>query len=557
MQRSSKRRTLLLAAALLGVALAAVLQHAPRTPAEADRESSSLFAWAERTRPMLYANHPVSTDDSVSEGEALRRVGRLYRLQADLLEARAQADHDRLHARMDEAMRALRDMLRRPGFAERPRFRDAFRTITEEYRDLYGVPDTLSLPRGRIYDLRRGAFAALNHDRAPDLEAAREVPLRLMDTEVPMTINEKVRASMAFLLDHRERYLHPWLRRSATYFPMIEQVLAEENVPDELKYLALVESGLDPHAHSHARAAGIWQFVAETGRRYGLTVDPWVDERRDPEKSTRAAAQHLRDLYELFGDWQLALAGYNCNPAAVRHALREARARLDRRPTFWDIYDDLPAETRNYVPLYIATAVIISNPAAFDLKRVAPGPRYAFDHVPVREPMTIEQVAALAEADVKTVRWLNPELRGRRLPPSEHPYYVRLPYGSYATFAENHEALPDAERPAAVRHVVRPGETAGRVAERYHVDRPSLLRANAVQPQQMAVGQQWILPSTRYAGNAAVAGQAGMRPVRVRYGSRTTRPVAIDAPPASPPSEAGTAGASGPAEVASLPPPAR
>jgi membrane-bound lytic murein transglycosylase D len=305
-------------------------------------------------------------------------------------------------------------------------------------------------------------------------------------------------------------------------------------VPDELKYLALAESGLNPHAQSRAHAAGIWQFVAQTGRRYGLSIDPWVDERLDPEKATRAAARHLNDLHEQFGTWPLALAGYNCDPGVVQYHVRAYRERTGRAPSFWDIYEELPEETRNYVPLFTATAIIVSNPAAFDLKRVEAGPRYAFDYVPVEAALTVEQVAGLAEVAPEKVRVLNPELRSSRLPPSKEPYYVRLPYGTYTTFATNRAAMPKEKRGPRLQHVVQPGETAGGIAQRYHVERSVLLATNGKgSPARMTVGEPLTLPGTKYDGNARVADGADGKPLRVQYGSRTVRSIADDAPRAS------------------------
>ena len=523
-----KKRTLLLSMVVAGLALAVWSHQPPLMPTDASDDDA--WTWVEdRSRTIAYANHPVAGIDSVSEREALQHVERLHRTYADLLRAMAYSDDRRTEHLLDEAMRELQTLLGKPGLPERPRFQSAFRSITAEYESRYGVPDTLDLPRGDIYGLRRGLFAALNSDDAPLIENVMPSDLRVTHTDVPMTINERVRESMAFLIKNRNLHLYPWLRRTETYFPMIEHIFAEENVPDELKYLALVESGLNPHAHSHAQAAGIWQFVATTGRRYGLTVDPWVDERRDPEKATRAAARHLRDLYELFGDWHLALAGYNCSPSVIRRAIRKARSELDREPTFWDIYEDLPEETRNYVPLFIATSVIISNPAEFDLKRVTPGPRYAFDHVPVDASLTLAQVADLARVDVAKVRALNPELRGERVPPSAEPYYVRLPYGTYEAFAENYRTLPDEERATLLQHAVQGGETVGQIAQRYHVSRPSLMQQNEMQTGRLQAGQRLSVPAATYVGNSEIVSDADARPIRVRYGSRATRPVAVDA----------------------------
>ena len=520
-----QKRTLLLAVVLGGVALAALWHHGPRTPA-GNGGDGVLSTLSTASGPVVYAN-PPAPQDTLSETEVLRRMERLHHLQADLARAQATRKADRVEHILDRAIGTLDRFVERPELVQRPRFRRSFHTLTTAYETRYGVPDTLRLPDGKIYDLRQGLATDLKQEGRAAIADVLPADLRTQDRPVPFTVNRRVRKSMAFLLNHKQEYLYPWLRRASTYFPMIEQIFAEEDVPDELKYLALAESGLNPHAQSRAHAAGIWQFVAKTGRQYGLSIDPWVDERLDPEKATRAAAKHLKDLHEAFGDWQLALAGYNCNPGVVQYHVREYREQTGRAPSFWDIYDDLPEETRNYVPLFTATAIIVSNPAAFDLKRVQAGPRYAFDYVPVDAALTVEQVAGLAEVPPEKVRVLNPELRSNRLPPSENPYYVRLPYGTYPTFADNYAAMPDEQRTKALKHVVQPGETAGSIAQRYQVERADLLAANEDgYPVTMTVGTPLTLPATQYDGNARIAESAGAEPIRVRYGSRTVRPIA-------------------------------
>lgn len=517
-------RELLLGSALTGLVLAAMLHGAPIRPSQADEATAAALGQA--FRPVLHANPPAPAVDSLSDAEALRRMSRLFRLQSDMMEARTQERHAHANRLLDDAVNQLDVLSQHPGMAERPRFRALYQSLTAEYEATYGVPDTLDLPRGTIYDIRRILFAAVDDPEALMLlEDVDPETWQDLDTAVPMTVNDKVKASMAKLLERPHRHLYPWLRRSATYFPMIEHVFAEENVPDELKYLALVESGLNPQAFSRARAGGLWQFVPTTARHYGLTVNPWVDERLDPEKSTRAAARHLRDLYAMFGDWQLALAGYNCSPGIIRRAVRNARQRLDREPTFWDIYDDIPVETRNYVPTFIAAALIISNPGAFDLERVDPGPRYTFDYVPVEGTLTLDTVADLAGVDPSSVQALNPELRRDRLPLSRGPYYIRLPYGTYQTFQQNYESLPDREKAETLTHVVRAGETVGRIAQRYGVRWQALLDANGLASGNLEVGSTLTIPPVRYRGNQELLTSAEGEPIRVRYGARFTRPI--------------------------------
>ena len=524
-------RTLLLVTALGVVGLAVLWRQPPSTPTGA---TSPLPNAAPGT--LLVADDSLSPpSEAPSDPEALRDLGRLYRLQADLMQARAAEDAPRIESVLHTAIGELGTLVRRPSVAQRPRFRQAFRALTGAYEARYGVADTLRLPTGHSRTLRRRLSASLDDDSAPaSVPEVLPADLRAQDLPVPLPVNRHVKETVAFLLDHKQRYLYPWLRRASTYFPMIEQIFAEEGVPDVLKYLAIAESGLDPHARSRAQAAGIWQFMTETGRRYGLSVDPWVDERLDPEKSTRAAARLLKDLHDRFGDWQLAMAGYNYRPGVVQYHVRSYRQRTGQTPSFWDIYDELPEETRNYVPLFTATALVVSNPAAFDLKRIQAGPRYAFDYVPVEASLPIETVARLADTTPQKVRALNPELRSNRLPPSEAPYYVRLPYGTYSTFASNYAALPEAKRTQDITHVLQPGETAGRIAERYHVERAALLDANDTHyPVTMRVGERLSIPEKTYAGNARIADSADGMPLRVRYGRRTIRPLGTDAQGAS------------------------
>src|SRR5690606_2025885 len=166
-----------------------------------------------------------------------------------------------------------------------------------------------------------------------------------------MSANKVVEQAINEYLQNRQAVLRLWIERSHTYFPMIEQIFEEERIPNELKYIALGESSLNPTAHSWVGAAGMWQFMPATGRSSGLEINDWIDERRDPEKSTRAAARHLKELYESYGrNWHLALAGYNCSYRCITRAVRRAGGTLTDPPSYWEIYPYLPRETRDFIP---------------------------------------------------------------------------------------------------------------------------------------------------------------------------------------------------------------
>ena len=474
--------------------------------------------------------------DSRSEGQILRRLSRIYAYQAKSLDAQADADAELAEDQLELAMTELSTLLQQPDIMERPRFRELYRTVISEYERFYGVsPDTLSLQFGDIFQFRADMFAALNEVDEPLLEDVMMPTITPIETVFPMTMNRLVEQSIAYLLRSPDRHLYHWLGRSETYFPMIEQVLREEGVPDELKYLAMIESGLNPRARSWAQAGGMWQFITATGSAYGLQTNGWVDERLDPEKATRAAARHLKDLYELFDhDWQLALAGYNCSPSRIKRAMARAESRLGRRATFWDIYDDIPRETRNYVPMFIATSLVASNPEAFDvdMNRVRPGPKYSYHYVPVHGQMPISTIADLAGTDEETIRALNPELRRSATPPTQRPYYVRLPLGTYETFAAGYAHLPKQTRQAVGSdYTVRRGDTLSKIARQHGVSVQELMRENNLRSTTLRVGQRLDVPGSSFETRpVTLVDLTETKAYTVEYGARIVRPITADTP---------------------------
>ena len=462
--------------------------------------------------------------DTLTDQQFLRRMARIYRYQSELMNAQVREDHEAIEDLLDTSMRALAILVDQPNAMDHPQFRELYRTIVVENERYYGFTDSLYLQQGDIYTARAQAFETMDAlDRAP-LDNVQLPKLEFADTEFPMTINDRVKSSIVFLLKEPDKHINNWLGRAETYFPMIEKIFAEEGVPDELKYLAMIESGLNPKARSWARAVGMWQFVQATGRAYDLNTNGWVDERMNPEKATRAAARHLKDLHRMFGgDWQLALAGYNYSPGKLRRHLRRAKARLGRTATYWDVYNRLPRETRNYVPMFIATAIVASNPKEFNLgDGVVAGPAYEFDYVPVQGMLSLEEVANMAGTDEETIKALNPELRGNHLPPTRAAYYVRIPLHTYDRFASRYRTLPAAKTRPATHHRVRRGQTLGQIARRYGVSVSSLMRKNGLHSSMIRVGQSLVVPVTNYVGGIELT---DARPVRVQYGMRYIRPI--------------------------------
>jgi membrane-bound lytic murein transglycosylase D len=476
------------------------------------------------------------TDDAAPDLEEFSRtevfglMSNIYRSQAEILAAHAREDSAAVEALLDEAVEDLLRLSRGAGVDTLARYRELFRSVVSEYEDYYGTTDSLAPALGNIFAFRTRMFASMNELREPlleDVSILREIGP--VSTTVPMTMNRLVEASITYLMREPERHVHSWMARADTYLPMIEEIFAEEGVPDELKYLAMIESGLNPRARSWARAVGMWQFISATGRHYDLRVDNWVDERMDPEKSTRAAARHLKDLYKMFGDWHLALAGYNYSPGKLRRHVRRVESDLGRKATYWDVYRYIPRETRNYVPMFIATALVVSQPHVFKIAKAEHGPAYEYHHVPVYGMLSLQQVAEMTESNVATIRALNPELRRSTLPPSRSPYWVRIPYGSYEAFAESYRQLPEEARRPLDEHIVRRGETMSEIASRYGIGWRQLMQNNGLRSPRIRPGQRLAVPLRDY-GTPTGGDLASEGGVTVRYGSRLIRPIA---PPTS------------------------
>ena len=511
------------------------------------------------TRPAPTASRPASPvlatqDTTLSDAQVLQRLSRLYRYQSEILTAQSQNNGQGVDGLFELAMADLGRLARQDGIrqsAHGQRFNEVYRSLVTEYERYYHVsPDDFAVQRGDIFEIRADVFAALNDAlQEPELADVVLPELRpVAQATIPMTRHPLVEASIAYLLRSPERTVNGWINRAETYFPMIEQIFHEEGVPDELKYLAMIESGLNPRVTSSAQAAGMWQFIRATGTSYGLDVDTYVDERMDPEKATRAAARHLRDLYAQYGnDWHLAIAGYNCSPRCINNARNAARRRGVANPTFWDIYQDLPRETRNYVPMFIAASLVASNADQIEgIAPVQPGPRFEYDVVPVRGSLSLARVAEMAGTTEDVVRALNPSLRRPQLPATNSTFALRLPVGSGAQFFTAYSGLSSAETSIAeANYTVGSGETLTRIARQYGVSEDALRQRNGLPTGEAQTGMRLTIPVAATAiASAAVNGVQTVRyTVRPRtriptttLAARTTtpRPPARPAPRATP-----------------------
>jgi membrane-bound lytic murein transglycosylase D len=300
-----------------------------------------------------------------------------------------------------------------------------------------------------------------------------------------------------FQVDARDRF-EIWLSRLGRYEGMIRARLRARGLPEDFVYLTLIESGLSNTAVSRARAVGMWQFMASTGRVYGLTIDPWMDERRDPFKATDAAANHLADLVERLGSVYLAAAAYNAGAGRVERGIGRLPGEVDSLTdhVFFQLADRryLRRETRDYVPKLIAAALIAKQPERYGFTNITPLPPLVFDEVMVPDATGLDVIARLADTSVAAVLELNPQFV-RGVTPPGRAATVRVPRGRGGAVAERYADLPVTERITFVDHYVSRGETLSEIARRYHVSHTMIQSANPrLKARALRVGQRIIVP---------------------------------------------------------------
>jgi membrane-bound lytic murein transglycosylase D len=328
----------------------------------------------------------------------------------------------------------------------------------------------------------------------PRLKERAEEAAKNVSHDLPLTVNDEVLMFLNFFQTPKGRdIVENGLRRSGKYRDMISRVLHEEGLPQDLIYLAQAESAFQPLALSRAGARGIWQFVAYRGQQYGLRRNLWIDERQDPEKATRAAAQHLRDLYGLFGDWYLAMAAYNCGPGNVQKGI-ERTGYAD----FWELYkrNVLPRETKNYVPIIIALTLIAKDAAHYSIQ-ADPEPPVPTDTVKPGRPIDLRLVAETIDAEVETLRLLNPSLL-RMVTPDDPLFELRLPRGTGEKFTAGIAAIPPDKWISWRRHRVEAGETLASIAKKYRVTPAAIAEANNIERTgALEPGTKLTIPATQ------------------------------------------------------------
>jgi membrane-bound lytic murein transglycosylase D len=334
----------------------------------------------------------------------------------------------------------------------------------------------------------------LRHD-AQDIELQlpnEELPV----SDIPLTLNNKVEYMLNFFQTNGRRSFATWLSRSERYIPMMKQVLKKEGLPEDLVYVAMIESGFSPNAYSIASAVGPWQFISGTGKRYSLRIDPWIDERRDPLKSSVAAALYLKELYTLFNnDWYLATAGYNAGENKILRAINMYNTR-----DFWQISQGryLKRETKDYVPKLLAAAIIAKEPAKYGFADVAYLPPIEFDTVAIPSRTDLDLVAKLSEVPLQTLHELNPELRRWCTPPDYPDYQLKIPKGKKEQFEAEFARIPEdqrfVEKMAHVRYRATKRDTLTSLAHRFGTTPEALAEMNRLQVNQKISGKLITVP---------------------------------------------------------------
>lgn len=344
----------------------------------------------------------------------------------------------------------------------------------------------------------------------PKLRAMAEGVLKTVPHDLPLVVNDHVLSYLNFFQTPRGRAIvERGLQRSGKYRDMISRILRQEGMPQDLIYLAQAESAFIPHAVSRARAVGMWQFMSYTGRDYGLRTTWWADDRRDPEKATRAAARHLRDLYEEFNDWLLAMAAYNTGAGGVSRAIQRTGY-----ADFWELYrrNVLPRETRNYVPIIIALALIAKDPQRYGINAQPEDPLRS-DRVKPGHAIDLRLVAETIDTSVETLRSLNPHLL-RMVTPADPEFELHLPEGSAERFFAEIADIPEDKRVLWRRHRAEPGETLSSIAKKYRVNASAIAEANELDARAaLQVGDKLIIPAT-----VAASEQGKLTRYRVRRG---------------------------------------
>jgi len=385
---------------------------------------------------------------------------------------------------------------------ENPLFAEILKDLDSDYKRLFPT-DEIMTDREEVME-EIGEFeesVILNENDSLELS------LQMTDSSnnFPLVINKRVASAMKYFQTRGRGVFTRWLERSGRYKELYQEMLREENVPEDLFYLAMVESGFVNHAYSYARAAGPWQFMAATGAMYGLRNSWWFDERRDPLKATRAAGQHLSDLYDMFDDWLLAIAGYNVSPRKVMR-----RTQIQKTRDFWKL-NRLPRQTLNYIPTYMAATIMAKNPEKYGFYPNYQEP-FVVDTVIVNEAIDLSLVAQWTDTTYKAIKDLNPAVMRWCTPPGVKNFSVNIPKGKRLAFHEGLRKIPESEKLSYIRYRIKSGDAIGAIAQKYGVSVSILKKQNRMKTSRIYAGKYLIIPVPKNKGDYYASLQKTYKP---------------------------------------------
>lgn len=393
----------------------------------------------------------------------------------------------------------------------------AFGQSEGEEPDLGRLPESFDMALDSLLNSRYKEYYSLSKPKRQaskrELESKDQLyrdRLARMESAIPLTYNPAVREAIDLYVNRRSNLMSLMLSRATYYFPIIEEELDRQGLPLELKYLAIVESALNPTAVSRMGATGFWQFMLRTGKIYGLTINSVIDERMDPRKSTRAMCEYFKDMYALYGDWMLAIAAYNCGPGNINKAIRRSGGKRD----FWEIFPYLPRETRSYVPFFIAAFYSMEYYREHDIRPSAIHIPIATDTVHLARRCTTRELAEITSVSLDTIELLNPMYKKGIIPGNQQSQVIVLPAQAAIDFASNKEkyfashhksdakvedSAPDmdekqtADSEREVTYRVRRGDSLGSIARRYHVTTAQIKEWNGLRSNMIHPGQKLVI----------------------------------------------------------------
>ncbi|MBR1850974.1 MAG: transglycosylase SLT domain-containing protein [Bacteroidales bacterium] len=386
------------------------------------------------------------------------------------------------------------------------RAQDEVEALVNQYTEAYdSLMNSFYMRRyAQTHSHRNRTIGAAEFDQVPDSVIAAR--LASLHTVIPMTYNSEVRAYIRMYLNRMSTRLDVMQTLCEYYHPMFEEVLSRYDVPEELKYLPIVESAMNPKATSRVGAAGLWQFMYTTGKNYDLEVNSIVDDRRDPYKSTVAAAHFLSDLHTVFNDWTLAIAAYNCGPGNINKAIARSGGKRD----FWEIYYYLPRETRGYIPAFIAATYVMNFYTDHGLRCTNTSLPVRSDTIMVRHDLLFHYVSKVTGIEMDELRTLNPQYRADFIPASSGNYSLCLPVSKIKDFIMVEDTLyaqtrdsvsrrpvrmakPQAQTSSSggtVYYTVRSGDTLSKIASKYGISVATLKKRNGLSSDRIRVGQR-------------------------------------------------------------------